>query len=37
MAFNERFIVMNTRTGNQLAGSSQVSQGLLIIDLKDTR
>jgi hypothetical protein len=37
MTFNERFIVMNTRTGNQLAGSSRVSQGLLIIDLEDTK
>lgn len=34
VSFNERFIAVNTRTGNQLA-SSQESHGLLIIDLEN--
>eukprot|EP00980_Cylindrotheca_fusiformis_P029412 scaffold23471_cov141-Cylindrotheca_fusiformis.AAC.9 len=34
MSFNERFIAVNTRNGNKLAGSEE-SNGLLIIDLED--
>jgi hypothetical protein len=37
MACNERFIVINTKTGNRLADvdASQKTEGLLIIDLED--
>lgn len=36
MTCNERFLVINTKTGNLLGGgSSSTSEGLLIIDLKE--
>jgi hypothetical protein len=35
MTCNERFLMVNTRTGN-LLGSSPVPEGLLVIDLQDT-
>jgi hypothetical protein len=34
MTCNERFLIVNTRTGNHL-GSSPFSEGLLVIDLQD--
>jgi hypothetical protein len=36
MACNERFLIVNTKTGNLLdGGSSPTGEGLLIIDLKE--
>jgi hypothetical protein len=37
MSANERFIVVNTKTGNLVAsdGTRNASQGLLVIDLED--
>jgi hypothetical protein len=38
MSCNERFLVMNTKSGNLLGGgSSPTTDGLLVIDLLDTR
>jgi hypothetical protein len=35
MTCNERFILVNTRTGNLLGASSTLAEGLIVIDLED--
>jgi hypothetical protein len=37
MTANERYVIVNTKSGNLLGGGSPGSDGLLVIDLEDSR